>query len=350
MKNIFIALGIVSLMTMGCGPKKDDTPTVQVDTTNVVNNTNIPGIGGSSNGGGTTPGNNGNEELAITGYAPVNPYLDDEFTISGTGFDPDKTKDTVYFHYTLATINSASATELKVTFPPDIQKDFLAFCYCTDFKVKSHGKSADMSNLLFKRTCTLISVEEADPSNSSVQFGRPDDSIDITGSGFSTIGTTLSIGTTQINNVVIDSGYWCHAYFHLPKDFFGTNYLDETALDSFEVALTNSDGRTSGKHFNFYLSPVMKVNSISTPKGDYSPGETAIVTIQGKNLKPDTKVTISVDGTVINESYLIAQDFPETVVIEVTAAQVGNYNIRLHRATSNIPDANYGICSFTVSN
>src|SRR5689334_23613483 len=64
--------------------------------------------GGSNNGGGNGGGNNGggggnngggnnNNTLTIASITPVNPYPDDEITITGTGFDADATKDTVEF-------------------------------------------------------------------------------------------------------------------------------------------------------------------------------------------------------------------------------------------------------------
>jgi hypothetical protein len=44
------------------------------------------------------PGNGGNNSpITITSISPKIPYADDEITITGTGFNPDKTKDTVDF-------------------------------------------------------------------------------------------------------------------------------------------------------------------------------------------------------------------------------------------------------------
>jgi hypothetical protein len=43
------------------------------------------------------PSPGGGGAITITGISPAMPYADDEITISGTGFNPDKTKDTVDF-------------------------------------------------------------------------------------------------------------------------------------------------------------------------------------------------------------------------------------------------------------
>jgi hypothetical protein len=53
----------------------------------------------NKSGGGTTtpPVNPPAGAITITNISPVAPYADDEITITGTGFNPDKTKDTVDF-------------------------------------------------------------------------------------------------------------------------------------------------------------------------------------------------------------------------------------------------------------
>src|SRR5215510_2806381 len=49
-----------------------------------------PPPGGGGGGGGTGT-------LSVASINPTNPYPDDEFTIIGTGFNTDATKDTVEF-------------------------------------------------------------------------------------------------------------------------------------------------------------------------------------------------------------------------------------------------------------
>jgi len=85
---------------------------------------------GSSAGGSNPPAN---DSLTATGVLPAQPYIDDIITINGKNFNPDPTKDTVYFGVlTGATaangqpaiavkvkydVVSASATQLKVKLP-----------------------------------------------------------------------------------------------------------------------------------------------------------------------------------------------------------------------------------------
>ncbi|MEO7048181.1 MAG: IPT/TIG domain-containing protein [Ferruginibacter sp.] len=68
MRTIILS-AIVILFAIGC--KKTNTPVV-------------PPSGGSG-------------PISITSISPAKPYADDEITITGTGFNPDKTKDTVDF-------------------------------------------------------------------------------------------------------------------------------------------------------------------------------------------------------------------------------------------------------------
>ena len=115
MKKIFFFLSIITTIFFSC---KKSSP-----------------IQGNNNGGNNNGGNNGNgnnNSITITSISPANPYPDDEITINGTGFNADKTKDTVEFGKlmgsalsawhdglpnewaSLTTIVSASATQLVI--------------------------------------------------------------------------------------------------------------------------------------------------------------------------------------------------------------------------------------------
>ncbi len=85
---------------------------------------------GSSTGGGST---SGTDSLSVSGVLPAQPYVDDIITINGKNFNPDPTKDTVYFGMLPGTtgangqpaiavrvkyeVISATATQLKVKLP-----------------------------------------------------------------------------------------------------------------------------------------------------------------------------------------------------------------------------------------
>ncbi len=342
MKKIITALLAVLLLS-ACQQKNGSNP---VDNNNNTNNNN---------------NNTTTDTLKVTSYSPLNPYFEDEFTINGTGFDSDKSKDTVYFYSSFAlgnlpaTIITASSTQLKVNIPTDLNQYLSALQYYANFRVLTHGKNFDVTKIPLKRSLELLSLNDILLYRTANLPPRAGDSTHIRGSGFTLSGMTITIQGKQLSILAVDSSYWCDGYFNLPNNIFGEE-LDESVLDSFQVKITNKDGRTYTKNISFYTSPTMSVTGVSTPEQRYSLSElnslggVVNVTVTGKNLKADTKIEVAYGGNIISESNLAAEHFPDKVVFEVVPSEVGQYGVTLHRTTKDIPDGIYGGCSFTITN
>lgn len=327
--------------------------------------------------GGTNGGNNGggsNSSLTITSISPVNPYPDDEITITGTSFDADANKDTVEFgrlmgsafgawhdgtpdqYASLATVVSATTTQLKIKSVNPFPLDYNAFpvgnTSIAVVQVRVGGKKVVSPVIPFKRLMLVGFIKNPDYLNGAA-IGRPNDSLIIGGKGFASHGVTVSIGTVQIPSVKVDSNSSSgQIMFRLSKDFFG-GVNDETLSEMKTVSVTNPDGKTISKDFSFLLSPRMVITSMKSDKSSYSLSSLATnggavkITITGKCLKDDAYITIgnSNQGTVTTQP-LAVSGFQDSVSIELgsTSLKTGNYGIRLWR--NNVL---YGGCDFTVT-
>ncbi len=293
-------------------------------------------------GGGTTA-------LKVNSFNPEQPYLDDEMTITGTGFNPNKSLDTVLLNYKLATIVSASATELKIKFPEEGSMG-MSVCNCSSFEVRANGKVFKVTKgITFKRDCKLFGINN--PDNFNYQIGRPSDSLVISGSGFNKPGSVIRIDGKQLDNYKVDSGYNCMATLRLPKTFFGGEN-DENIMLTKKVSITNSDGKTSEKDLNFWISPRMHINGMAAEKPTYSKADLAStgglikITIAGTNLKNDAVVKIDGSTGIHTINLLAVNGFPDNTILEISAASLlaGNYQVSVWRETTL-----YGVCNFVLN-
>lgn len=153
--------------------------------------------------------------ITITSISPAVPYLDDEITITGTGFNPDKTKDTVDFGtgdatmYPFSTLGSGganpaitanetviiSATTTKLVVKPAYP--FISAAYSTDLdsylfnvtggrnrdnriRVRSNGLQGISAPAPFKQLPGIgiaLSSFITGPSNNIYNEVRPNDSV-----------------------------------------------------------------------------------------------------------------------------------------------------------------------------
>ncbi len=343
----------------------------------------------SSTGSGTNGGNNGNGSgnngggnnggLTITSISPVNPYPDDEFTINGTGFDADATKDTVEFgrltgsafgawhdgvpaeYASLATVVSATTTQLVIKSVNPFALDYNAFpvgnTSIAVVQIRAGNKKLVSPVIPFKRLMVVGFIKNPDYLNGA-SIGRPNDSLIIGGKGFAKNGITVWIGTTQISSVKVDSSSSSgQIMFRLPKDFFGGEN-DETLSATKTVSVTNPDGKTIKKDFSFLLSPKMIVSSMKSEKNTYSlsglqgNGGVVKITITGKCLKDDSYITIgnSNQGTVVTQALPVSH-FQDSITIELgsTTLKTGNYSVRVWRDDPTNGKVLYGGCDFTVT-
>ncbi|MDP4245698.1 MAG: IPT/TIG domain-containing protein [Bacteroidota bacterium] len=345
-------------------------------------NSTISSNGGGNNGGGNNGG--GGDSLTVSSFSPHNPYSTDEIAITGTGFNPDKTKDSVYFSTQdalnfgtgYATITQATATQLKFVMPPDSVTGFMkVFGYddgVVDIKVMANGKSKSIPQALkFKMACQLSRISI--PANVIV-YPRPADTLTVIGRGWSKTGTSLSINGQPANLFNLDSSmeccgnyatYWV-GYSYLPKTFFGEiNNEDTTKM--IPAAITNADGRTDQKMIQFYLSPIMRVDSFDLPGFTFVPsvgykvslsqlngnGGVLNIRIIGKNLKSNAVIAISGTDGSSNQMGLGVSGFPDNAAVQIGTGGLKagyTYTVLLYANNSSQGRANYAGLHFYVVN
>jgi hypothetical protein len=320
------------------------------------------------------PAGGGNGSLTVTSIVPANPYPDDEFIITGTGFNANAALDTVEFgrladntHISiwhdglsnewpsLCTVISASATQLKVkAVNPDVL-DFYSYDlnYVTSVaaaQIRTGGKTVITPIIPFKRFMLLTGITNLDDN---IQYGRPNDSIQINGKGFNKTGLTASIGGTALSSFKRDSvtPVMRRLSLRLPKTFFGTEN-DETITQLKSVVVTNPDGKSVKKDLDFFVSPKMKVISVSTANSSYShdglvnSGGVINITITGVCLKNDAILKIDGNTGFHSQTALSAVNFPDTITMPLGANGLipGTYNASVWRG-----GAIYGGCTFKVT-
>ena len=304
-------------------------------------NTANPPNGNNGNGGNNTNGGGGgnNDSISVASFSPVNPYTSDIVTITGTGFNPDKTKDSVWFHNEFgqgyAGIVSATATSLQFLLPPDSVSQILTAGTdgILDLKILANGKTKSIQQAIrFKMTLSLQGVSSprlADPP-------RPGDSIYLFGRGFTWNSTAISIGAQTMPILKLDSagatanGEYTSRWFantFLPKNFFG-EINNEDSAKYLPCSVTNGDGKTAIAQLRFGLSPLMAVTDmhyedeylggggVRTISLSAASGAVFRLHIIGKNLKNNTDVEFTgTDGTDTHSS-LPVSGFPDSTIVE----------------------------------
>lgn len=365
MKKIVTALlPAISILIFSCN-KNSSTG----GTTNGANN---------GNGGGNNGGSGNNSGLTITSISPANPYPDDQFTINGTGFNADATKDTVEFgrllgsafgawhdgvpaeYASLATVVSATTTQLVVKSVNPFPLDYNAFpidnTSIAVVQIRVGDKKVVSPVISFKRLMLVGSIKNPDYNGASI--GRPNDSLIIIGKGFAKSGVIVSIGSATIPSIKIDSNSSSgQIMFRLSKDFFG-GANDEKLMETRTVSVRNPDGKTIQKDFSFLLSPQMVVSSMKSDKNSYSlsglqgVGGVIKITITGKCLKDDAYITIGNSNQhTLTTQPLMVNHFQDTVSFEIGSPtlKTGNYGVRLWRDDPTNGKVLYGGCDFTVT-
>ncbi|HVY73632.1 MAG TPA: hypothetical protein VG890_02315 [Puia sp.] len=358
MKKIFALLAVAMLGLFSC--KKS-----------TVSSANNPGGGNNGNGGG---GNN-TGSLTYISISPANPYPNDEFTITGTGFNPDAAQDTVEFGHligggfaawhdglpdeyaSLTTITKASATQLTIKVNNPFSLDYAAF-ESTPFapdtsiavmQIRTGGKKVVSPAIPFKRYIALTGIQDL---QSNVEAGRPNDSIEIDGQGFDA-GASFAINGTaiptgQIVRTPYTNNYKVH--FLLPKEYFGTEN-DETLTTTQTVTVTNPDGKSVEKTCSFYLSPKMILSDMHAEQSTYSVsglaniGGVVKIDIAGACLKDDATLTLGNGAGFSTTVAVSVSGFPNQAIVEINPASLalGNYQVKLWRNNGL-----YGGCNFKL--
>ena len=351
MRQIILFLSIVAILFNAC--------TKGGGNNGGGNNSGGNGGGGNGGGGGNSAG------ITVTSISPANPYPDDEFTVIGTGFNTDASKDTVEFGRLIngnfgawhdydstggCNVISATTTELKIKAVNTFSLDLASFPNNTNsiavVQVRSGGKKAVSSVIPFKRLMLLSSITNPDLFGNAI--GRPNDSLVIGGKGFRSTGVSAYIGGTQLSGLKIDSNpNGSKITLRLPKSFFGSEN-DETIMQDKEVTLVNPDGKIVKKTFKFLISPRMIISSMATEFPTYSKSSGGVVKvyISGRCLKSDA--TVFVDGLNYHAtSNLGVNGFADNTIIELGtgAMPLGNIRVRIERT-----GLLYGLVDFTLTN
>ncbi len=343
MKTTFLSALLVGIIFFSC-KKSPVTPTP-------------PGGGGNTGGGG----------LSITSITPLSPYCDDEITINGTGFDADKTKDTVKFGIlnssgnfsvpdaNLCVINSATTTQLKIV----ISNSFnfggnliflnplaVARVNCPKGMVYSSQK------VIFRVSPLCTSIQDAN-SFMGYNVARVGDSIftqNAIGIGNNSLDN-ISINTTNFTPK-IDSSSNCKFGFVLPNKLFGL-VLDETVHQISKMTIRMKDGKTTDVNVDFYTSPIMSaLCSAAIPsfiKSTAPSGAVETINVTGVNLKSDTKVEHTYPGGSDEGALSIDTEFGTkgSIIYQVSLLTVGTHNVRLFRMENGVKKY-YGVASFII--
>jgi hypothetical protein len=352
MKQILLFLAVTIIITNSCS--KGGTS---------------PG-GGNNNGGGNNGGGN-TGTITVTSVTPANLYPDDQITITGTGFDPDASKDTLEFGRltngnfnpwhdgpqaemaSLCTVVNATTTQLVVKSVNPYNLDYSAFSQSTNsvavIQIRTGGKKVVTPVIPFKRLLLLNFINNPDFNNN--QIGRPSDSLVISGKGFAKSGVSVSIDGTSLTNFKIDSTTASGKItLRLPKTFFGNTNADTPIVDK-KMTLSNPDGKTVQKTFHFLLSPFMDIYSMQTEFSSYSlagltsSGGVVKVFVKGRSLKDDAIVKVG-GVNIQTQSALQVSGFPDNTIIILTPGSLatGNLQVSIWRGSTL-----YGACTFDVT-
>lgn len=312
MKQIFPAVALLLCLLAAC--KKSS---------------NNPG-GNGGNGGG------GSDTLSVSNFSPAYPYNMDVVTITGTGFNTDKTKDSVLladngnYQRAYLTISSATTTQLKVVIPPDSILNILGTCgndSRLNIYVMVNGKQVYVQGALHLIPFKLFDVTNAiaDPVTRTEAQPRPGDSLHVNSIGLTQSGNTFSIDGLAINLPRVDSSCTgTPGYGRLPKSAFG-GINNEDTTSSKMVSMTNGAGKSIQKKIVFYLSPVMSINQAYFDQTSYSlsalgsTGGKIRLHIAGANLKNDVDVHFYGPG-IDSHNTLGVSGFPDSTAIDFGVA------------------------------
>jgi hypothetical protein len=216
-------------------------------------------------------------------------------------------------------------------------------------QIRTGGKKAVTPLIPFKRLMLLNGTNDPE---TNISWGRPGDSLEILGRGFNKNGVSASIDGVALENFKVDSASGnSKITMRLPKTFFGSSN-DEALTAVKNVSVKNADGKTLNKDFTFFMSPTMKIYSMTPSQSSYSKGSGGVVRINitGRHLKNSAVVHIDSNTGVHTQAALtVGSGFPDTHTIELTTTSmmVGNYQVSIWFGPN---DALYGLCNFVLTN
>ena len=286
------------------------------------------------------PGGSGSG-VSITSVSPLTPYYGDVITATGTGFDPDITKDTVTLVSSdgtnITSVFGVSSVRLKVISATATQ---IQFATDSTFLISPGGpqtlavyvrcpsKAGSTKNILtFKRNLTFgITALDYGPNPGCLAI-YAGDSILLSGQGFyGTISVSINGSPT---NITADPNSTTSARGFLPLGFFGqTRQFQCTDDKLYNITVTNGDGRTFSNPRYFFLGPNSTVNNPFGIGLSYSLSSTpvALINLTGYAMRDDYDLQLSskdnANGTLYTEHIAIPvpSGFPNksTFTIDLT--------------------------------
>lgn len=369
MKHILTGAVAITILLAGC--KKDhSTPS-----------------GGNS--GGPPPSGGLTGKITITAVSPQTPHPDNVITITGTGFNPDKTKEVVYFgNYdtakktfrgyvdgigkdNISIITSASATQLVIqaynTEGLNLDYSQQGYNYGTvmpGIQVIANGDTA-YKVIVFKEMVGIRTIIDPQQLQQTTPTGWPGDSLFITCNG--PVDKTEQLTVNGVAIPIIQALLTTYSRTHstelhvfLPKELFGVSNND-TAKQNATVKLDLGDGTTEQSDFGFFISPKMSISSMAAAQSVYSlvalnnSGGVINVNVTGRNLKSDATVqfsSVTGGGTIVlNTTALDVSNFQDTITLPFSSIGLtaGTYKVSILR--KDITSGNniqYGAASFIL--
>jgi hypothetical protein len=280
---------------------------------------NTPGSGNNNggNGGGNNGGGGNGADITVATILPAEPYPDDQITITGSGFNPDATKDTLEFgdqlqggfiYYTgggtdnQTKIISATATKLVIEAVNYMDLDYDNFAIGsnlpkTRIRIKANGKKFVTDIIPFKHKLFINATAPGSilaKIQGCTNYIQPGDSISLDGSGFYKPGK-IYLNNKEIPNVIFDPATITKCSFRIPKDIFSKTPEDNCTPLTATVKIVNADGKSYEREVTSVPSPPMVISSAKFEKADYTYGsdDHAMLTITGYSLYSTTMIRIS---------------------------------------------------------
>jgi hypothetical protein len=310
MRKIILLAGILSVIASSCTKSSSNSGNSQPPP---------PPPGGGS---GSTAG------ITITSIFPLNPYPGDVITIQGTGFDPDKTKDTVTMGFTInnlfgrngqggfgefispftTKIISATATEIKFTNDSALVINTGKGEVPIAFQVKSPGKTCFTGDTLSFKDNLSFYFSYSDPQGAAFCYAATfaGDSLYFSGKGlYPPVSVTAFGKSIQLNGLTkADIHGEETATGYLPINFFSGIPPDPLACPASqdEVTMVNGDGRKYTYHHYFFQGPNSLILGALLDQLAYykSAGKNPILTVKGYALRPD--YTLRITGVLGNST------------------------------------------------
>jgi hypothetical protein len=292
---------------------------------------------------GGTPGTKG---VTVTGISALNPYPGDVITVTGTGFDPDPTKDTITMGFNnngrlwnnvnLIVINnktkiiSATTTQIKFTNDSALFSSTIHGEKPVAFQVKTpSGMYLSADTILFKDNISFA-YTWSDPISgaycpSSIYAG---DSLFFFGKGlYPPLTVKLEGSIVPVNPVTKPdmSGYQQMSGF-LSIMYFGNSAplpRDCQPLNNMGITITNKDGRTYTYRHQFFPGPNSLITSSSIDAFAYyqTTSKNPVVTLVGYALRSD--YTLGVTGMdsqgnpFLYEKPLGINGYPNSAIVDI---------------------------------